>query len=131
MNVDHIQTVRVHRWNHPVNIWIAGPTQSGKTEFVKKMIRHRKTLFRPSIQEVVIIYSMWQDTYDEMKNEFPDIIWVRGLPNNPFKYFKKEGKPGRHAESKQSLILFWRKIRIIRFRAIYTWIVVASFTTRT
>lgn len=86
----NVQAVTLHRWNHPSNIWIAGPTQSGKTDFASKMIRYRKHLFRPPIHDVVFVYSVWQPKYDQLRDEHvDDIVWVNGLPQDPFKYFKK------------------------------------------
>ena len=86
----NVQAVTLHRWNHPSNVWIAGPSQCGKTDFVVKMIRYRKQLFRPAIEHVVFVYSVWQTKYDQLRDEHGnDIEWVNGLPQDPFKFFKK------------------------------------------
>lgn len=90
-----VRKIRHHRWEHPSNIMIVGPTKSGKTEFVRRMIRHRMWLFRPSIRQVVFVYGIWQDSYDEMKKEFGEKIkWVKGLPEDPYTLFSREQGPG-------------------------------------
>lgn len=82
-----------HRWEHPSNMIVAGPTKSGKTVFVRKLIRHSMWKYRPGIKKVVYAYGVWQDSYDEMKREFGSRVkWHRGLPENPYKLFN--GKPG-------------------------------------
>ena len=79
------------RWEHPSNVLIVGPSKSGKTQFVWKMIRHRSWLFSRPIAHVVFCYGVWQPTYDSMKREFgdTDITWVHGLPEDPYSLFAK------------------------------------------
>jgi len=91
MNLHEARPTQVHKWRHPSNIWIAGPTQSGKTRFTQKLLRHRKHLFDPPVKSVVFVYSTWQKTYDEIKREDPTVMWIQGLPDDPFKYFEKGG----------------------------------------
>ena len=82
-------------WEHPSNIMIAGPSKCGKTEFVRKMIRHTSWLFKPAIHQVVFSYGIWQEAYDEMKEEFgTKVKWVRGLPEQPFSLFHPNKGPG-------------------------------------
>ena len=83
-----VEVVNQPRWEHPSNFWIAGPSKSGKTMFVRKMIRHCKWKFDPPIKKVVFVYSVWQDTYREMKKEFGSLVqWVQGLPDDPYAFF--------------------------------------------
>lgn len=83
-----VKKVNYHRWNHPSNIMVCGPTKSGKTEYVYKMLKHRKWFFRPGLKKVLFIYSEEQKIYDQMKDEFGDsITFVQGLPEDPYVYF--------------------------------------------
>ncbi|KAK3744236.1 hypothetical protein QZH41_004606 [Actinostola sp. cb2023] len=78
------------RWEHPSNVMVVGPSKSGKTLFVQKMIRHRAWLFSKPIATVVFCYGVWQSSYDEMKREFgADVTWVQGLPEDPYELFPK------------------------------------------
>lgn len=76
------------RWEHPSNIWVAGPSKSGKTVFVQRMIRHSSWKFKPAIKQVVYLYGVWQQAYEEMKKEFGSKVkWVQGLPDDPYSLF--------------------------------------------
>lgn len=68
----------------PARIMISGPTLSGKSEFVMKMVEHRKLLFTRPFDR--IIYSHPADTTNEnyltrMQDLFRDLEIVKGLPN--------------------------------------------------
>lgn len=61
---------------HPFTMLIAGPTGSGKTEFVKKLILGRSILCSPPPQKITYFYSEYQSTFDDMKN----VSFIKGLP---------------------------------------------------
>ena len=79
------------KWEHPSNILVVGPSKCGKTQFVRKMIRHRDWLFSRPIKQVVFCYGVWQPAYDDMKREFgaTDVTWMQGLPEEPYDLFAK------------------------------------------
>lgn len=84
-----VKKVDYHHWQHPSNIMVCGPTKSGKTQFVYKLLRHRNWLFRPGVKKVLFIFSEEQKIYDQMKDEFGDsITFVQGIPDDPYTYFK-------------------------------------------
>ncbi|KAK3718089.1 hypothetical protein QZH41_005716 [Actinostola sp. cb2023] len=69
---------------------VVGPSKSGKTLFVQKMIRHRAWLFSRPLAAVVFCYGTWQSNYDDMKREFgADVVWHQGLPEDPYELFPK------------------------------------------
>ena len=51
----------------PISILIAGPSQSGKTSLVYKMLREKKRLFVPKPTRVMLIYKEKQPLYRRMK----------------------------------------------------------------
>lgn len=60
---------------HPATILIAGPTMSGKTQFLSRVIASR--FIHPSPERIVIVYNEWQPAYEKLKKHFP-IEFVRG-----------------------------------------------------
>ena len=44
------------RWQHPFTCIVAGPTQSGKTEFVKRFIENLKDMVTPLPTRIVWSY---------------------------------------------------------------------------
>ena len=69
---------------HPFTALLAGPTQSGKTTLIKKIIYYHKELIFPNIARIIYCYSRWQQVYEEMKNvEFhKGILDIETLDSN-------------------------------------------------
>lgn len=61
---------------HPFTCLLAGPTQSGKSTFAKRMIRHASELIHPTPEEIIWYFSEWQDGYTEIKG----VTFREGLP---------------------------------------------------
>jgi hypothetical protein len=63
-----------------------GPTGSGKTVYLRELLRHREQCFDKRIDRIVYLYSQWQDVYHEMLEDDPaiefrkDIMEVLGNP---------------------------------------------------
>jgi len=51
---------------HPFTCIVAGPTKAGKTELVKKLVKHADTLISPSPQSIYWCYSENQPGYAEL-----------------------------------------------------------------
>ena len=66
-------------FNHPFTCLVAGPTQSGKTTFIEKIIQHNKTAIHPNINRIIYCYARWQDKYDYFKLLYPRIEFNMGL----------------------------------------------------
>jgi len=61
---------------HPFNAVVAGPSQSGKTYWVKQLITSGK--IQPEIEKILFYYSEWQPLYEEM----PNVEFIQGLPTS-------------------------------------------------
>ena len=62
---------------HPASIIIAGPSRSGKTTFLRRMLEE-KMLF-PFPKRIVFVYGEWQKEYDKMRKiNAGDIEFVKG-----------------------------------------------------
>lgn len=65
---------------NPFTMTIAGSTSSGKTYFVRDLIKNRDKLFNEPVNKIYYHYSIWQDIFTEMEKE-DGIIFIEGLPN--------------------------------------------------
>lgn len=54
---------------HPFNCIVSGPTQSGKTFFVFKLIDNLPEITKPAISNIVYIYNIWQDKFNAYKDK--------------------------------------------------------------
>ena len=72
----------------PSSVIVAGPSGSGKSELVEKLLKE-KTLFDPPPKKVVYCYDRWQTRFDRMKKH---IMFYKGLPPEGalVKWFKPE-----------------------------------------
>lgn len=65
---------------HPSTTMISGPTGSGKTQFVMKLIK--QNMIYPTPEKIQILYGEWQSAYDELLMLRPDIDFIKGFPPN-------------------------------------------------
>lgn len=68
------------RLKHPFTMIVAGPTGSGKTHFVKKIIENKMIL--PFPKTMLWCYGIFQKLYAEI----PNITFHEGLPSNLHQY---------------------------------------------
>ena len=64
---------------HPSNIIVSGPTGSGKTQFVTRLLELQ--LLDPFPSRIVYLYSEWQDAYNKLLQSIPSIEFVKGFPD--------------------------------------------------
>ena len=68
------------RLHHPSTMLICGPSNSGKTTFTKKILKHSNSLFTPYPPKfVVLVYETWQSCYDEMLQNNYIHLAIKGL----------------------------------------------------
>lgn len=63
---------------HPFTMVAAGPTGSGKSWFVRDVLRFKQEMFSIVPDKIVWFYGIYQPLYDEI----PDVTFIEGLPSN-------------------------------------------------
>ena len=79
------------RLKTPSNIVVVGPSKSGKTYWVSRMIRERRDLFREPLDRVVFCYGEWQKGFEALQQD-QGVTMIEGLPDDLYDRF--EGLPG-------------------------------------
>ena len=64
---------------HPFTCLIAGPTQSGKTTLLKKILEYNQILIDPPPARVIYCYSRWQENFELLKISVSNIEFKSGL----------------------------------------------------
>ena len=68
---------------HPFTCVIAGPTGSGKTQFVSKLFNPPgDDVIQPSPQNIVWCYGAYQDAYERLSTTVSNIQFVEGFPED-------------------------------------------------
>jgi hypothetical protein len=60
----------------PTTFLLAGPSQSGKTEWIKRLIQFKDSMFTQPPKRVVYTYTTWQPAFDDMEG----VEFYKGLP---------------------------------------------------
>lgn len=66
-------------WQHPFTCIVAGPTGSGKSTFVDKLILNASEMIFPLFSKIYWCYGAWQDGYDKWRGK---VHFIEGLPDN-------------------------------------------------
>lgn len=69
-----------NRLQHPFSCILAGPSNSGKSYFVKKLLENAHLLLSHPPTNIVWAYSCWQGLYQELSVAFPQLKFIEGLP---------------------------------------------------
>lgn len=64
-------------FNLPKNMLVVGSTQSGKTEFVKKLLLNAERVFTPKVHKIIYCYSAWQPSFETLETSLGDLIQFR------------------------------------------------------
>lgn len=59
---------------------ISGPSSSGKSFFVKKLLENSSQVLSQIPENIIYCYSCWQKLYDELACKFPNLKFVEGIP---------------------------------------------------
>ena len=70
------------RWKHPFPALIAGPTCSGKSQFVKRLLESSEDMIDSVPENIIWCYSVYQSAYDDMQRSIPDIRFVEEVPSD-------------------------------------------------
>ena len=77
------------RLQHPFTCIVAGPTQAGKTHWVKRFIENADIMISPRPLEVYYAYAEWQPGYNtlprhvQMSEGLPDMAQLKSTPDLP------------------------------------------------
>ena len=67
------------RWKYPRTCTLSGPTDCGKTVFVKKFLKYIDQLCDTRFERIILYYGEWQSGYRDLGK---DIEFREGLPQN-------------------------------------------------
>ena len=67
------------RFQHPYTAVLAGPTGSGKTQFIRNFLKNLKNLVVPVPTMILFCYAEWQPAYEEMKTFGLNIHFIKGV----------------------------------------------------
>jgi hypothetical protein len=65
---------------HPFTMMVCGPTGSGKTVWLQKLLTSDG--IQPPVRRIVWCYGQWQPAYDQMSRTMSNIEFVRGIPDD-------------------------------------------------
>lgn len=66
----------------PTSIMICGPTNVGKTWFLKRLLMNASKMFKRPPTHILYCYgSVWQSIFSDMENQISNISFHSGLPN--------------------------------------------------
>ena len=79
----------------PCNIMICGPSQSGKTTFLRNLLKYKQDMFVQPPKKVVYCYgSQWQPIFNVLEQEH-DVDFIQGIPEGDIgQSFQLRDKPG-------------------------------------
>ena len=66
---------------HPFTCLVVGPTKSGKSHYIYKLLKHVDQVITPPPQEIYFVYSEWQPLYDEMVRNIPNLKMLENTVN--------------------------------------------------
>ena len=70
-------------FQHPFTTILAGPSSSGKTTLLCKILESKRQMIAPSPKVVIWYYKRWQPAYDELLKSVPGIEFIEGMPSPP------------------------------------------------
>lgn len=74
---------------HPSSILIAGPSKSGKTVFVRRLIEEK--MLSPMPSRIVLVFSEWQPEYNMLQKLQPKTEFIKGpMPNELYDSFSAQ-----------------------------------------
>ena len=71
-----------YQFKHPFSMMVAGPSRSGKTYWVAKLLMTKDKRIHPTPDRIVYCYRHWQKMYNTLRMHDPSIRWQLGLPNS-------------------------------------------------
>jgi hypothetical protein len=68
----------------PFTCQVSGPTNSGKTQLVRRLLKYHNLVFNKQNKCIRVIwaYSVWQDLYDVPIDDSVNIEYIKGIPTD-------------------------------------------------
>ena len=67
---------------HPLSMLVCGPTSSGKSYWMNKLLTHAKTMINPPPERIIWCYKRWQPLFIEIQQTIKNIVFVHGIPED-------------------------------------------------
>ena len=79
VNEKNEKKIQVPNFMHPFTCMVSGPTSSGKSTFISKLLELSHEKIYPAPEKVIWCYSQWQPLYDSM---IESVEFHQGMPDN-------------------------------------------------
>ena len=57
-------------------ISVSRQTGSGKSEFIRRLLKHKEEMFSPAPDKILYCYGVYQPLFDKMQTEMPyEFLW--------------------------------------------------------
>jgi len=67
-------------FNHPFTCILSGPSRCGKTEWTLKLLKHRKEMIKPNVEQIIWCYGS-KGTIPRVREVCDNVTFVQNLPN--------------------------------------------------
>ena len=92
------------RFQIPSNMMLVGPTSSGKTTWLKNLVKYKDSLFATAPKSMLLFYKEHQKVYDEMEKLMND-----GKNGGNLPVFKKYKNPPKSIEDLKEIFSTFSK----------------------
>ena len=72
-------TMSIIPFNSPTTAIISGPTGSGKSTFIFRIIENVSVMFKEKVYKIYYFYTFWQNLFERFQNK--NVSFIKGLPN--------------------------------------------------
>ena len=66
-------------FNSPTTAIISGPTGSGKSTFIFRILENVSVMFKDKVAKIFYFYKVWQSLFERIQNR--NVTFIKGLPN--------------------------------------------------
>lgn len=70
-----------YQLKHPFTKLITGPTQSGKSFFIERLLNNLSYMMDYPPEEIIFCFGEWQSAYERLNKNIQNIRFIEGLPN--------------------------------------------------
>ena len=79
-DTDPSQPLTNMTFQHPFSMMVTGPSQSGKTEWTRKLLL--SPLIQQPTERILWCFGQWQPLYEQLQKRIPYIEFVHGIPDH-------------------------------------------------